>query len=265
MPMIKNKELILSPSAINLFIEEPALWVMRYFYKVYGGTNIYAVRGKIVEEMINLSLDKGYPVSFDEFLPHAVEKTLFDNVEITLQDYKDFYNWGCKIEPILKKYEITSQQDRLEGELFGAKVAGYIDYFIEGDPTCRGSFYLDLKTAAKIPNILVRGERTGMLPSVKAANVRQQVIYSELSGIDTALLFADEEGNTLYYDVSQRDYDEQLPIIEKTINNIKKLLTMDIKDVIIDIKPKKSSTGKSMNGFFWDDKLRAEAKKIWRK
>jgi hypothetical protein len=259
---MKNKELVLSPSAINLFIEEPALWVLRYFYKVYGGTNIYAVRGKIVEEVINLSLSRDI-ISFKEFLPHAIEKTLFDDVEIKLKDYKDFYDWGCKLKPVLDAYEIISQQDRIEGELFGVKVAGYIDYLVEGDPTERGNFYLDLKTSAKVPNVLVRGERAGMLPSIKAANVRQQIIYSELSGIDTALLFANEEGDTLHYDIQQQDYDEQLPIIEEAIKKIKKLLTMDLKDVIIDIQPKKSSTGKSMNSFFWDNQLRAEAKKIW--
>jgi hypothetical protein len=42
-----NKEVVLSPSSINLFIEEKALWVLKHYYKMYGETNIYAVRGKL--------------------------------------------------------------------------------------------------------------------------------------------------------------------------------------------------------------------------
>jgi hypothetical protein len=38
---------------------------------------------------------------------------------------------------------------------------------------------------------------------------------------------------------------------------------MDIKDVILDTSPKKTSTGKSMNSFFWDNITRAKAKEIY--
>lgn len=251
-----TNKVILSPSSINLFIEEPSLWVMKHFYKIYGDSNIFAVRGKLVEEVVNLSLGQDDIISYEEFLPYAIGKTLIDNVIIKSSDYQDFYDWGCKIEPYIgKTYEVISQQDRVEGELFGMKVAGYIDYKIDSPES--GEYYLDLKTVNKLPHILTRGAREGMLPAFKAANVRQQVIYGELTGLDTALLFANPEGEVLHYSLQEQDYEEHLPIVHDAIKKIKKLLTMKLEDVIIDIRPEKT------NSFFWDDKLRAEAKKIW--
>jgi adenylosuccinate synthase len=156
---------------------------------------------------------------------------------------------------VLKDYRIISQQDRLEGELYGVKIAGYIDYKVN---SVDSYYYLDLKTVAKCPHILTRGDRKGMLPSNKKANIRQQVIYSKLSGLDTALLFVDEEGNSLHYPLQEQDFIEHEPIIEEAIKKIKKLLTLPIEDVIIETYPK------NMNSFFWCDTTRKKAREIWK-
>jgi hypothetical protein len=260
-----NKEVVLSPSSINLFIEEKALWVLKHYYKMYGETNIYAVRGKLAEEVVNLKINKKDPPAYKDYLPHAINKSLFDNVEVSEQDYKDFYNWGCKCHKLISKYDVTSVQDRLEGKLFGLDVAGYIDYKVNSWPetdkyaghTSR-PYYLDLKTVSKCPHILTRGARTGQLPANKAANIRQQVIYSNISGLDTALLFVDEEGNSLHYPLQEQDFIEHEPIIEEAIKKIKKLLTLPIEDVIIETYPK------NMNSFFWCDTTRKKAREIWK-
>jgi hypothetical protein len=251
-----NKEVVLSPSSINLFIEEKALWVLKHYYKMYGETNIYAVRGKLAEEVVNIGLDPNKSiVSYEEYLPKAINKSLFDDVEITEEDYKAFYEWGYKCHNILKIYTITSMQDRLEGELYGMKIAGYIDYKVN---SVDSYYYLDLKTVAKCPHILTRGDRKGMLPSNKKANIRQQIIYNKLSGLDTALLFVDEEGNNLHYKLQLQDFVEHEPVIEEAIKKIKKLLTLPIEDVIIETYPK------NMNSFFWCDTTRKKAREIWK-
>lgn len=251
--------MILSPSSINTFIEEPAIFVLNKLFKTYGGSNIYAVRGKVAEEVVNLSSDSSL-VSYDYWLPHAIQKTLFDNVDITEADYKDFYDWGCKCSGIIRpNYGVISEQDYLKGDLFGMSVGGYIDYKVgEGINLEKNFYYLDLKTVSKLPSIVSRGKRKGQLPTSKKANVRQQVIYSLLTGKDTVLLFVDKEGNSLEYKVQQADIDEYLPEIEEAINKIKKLLTLSLEDVILEIQPGK------MNSFFWDEILIKKAKEVWK-
>jgi hypothetical protein len=64
--------------------------------------------------------------------------------------------------------------------------------------------------------------------------------------------------------VSDQDMEEQLPLIEAAIKNIKKLLEKPLEDVILETFPKKTSTGKSMNSFFWDDISRAKAREIYK-
>lgn len=247
---LEKKELILSASQINLFIEEPALWVLQYFYGVRGGSNIYAVRGKSVEEYVNEAITQGVIPTLSGFVKIAVAKSLQDNVEITEEDIERFYKWGEKVLPLVQSFKITGQQIALTGDLNGIKIKGYADFAF-------GDELVDLKTVSKVPTLLIRTDRKGMLSKDKSANVRQQVIYKELSGRDTSLLFVDEQGNSLHYVIQQSDIDEQLPIIQDAINKIKNILTMNLKDVILQISPK------NINSFYWDEITRNKAKELW--
>jgi len=250
-----NKDLMLSASAINLFIEERALWVLKHFFKTTGGFNIYAVRGKVAEEVANMRIENGTTPSFKDYLPVALSKIVFDDVEVSKSDLKDFYKWGLVCDKELQPYEILSIQDKLEGDLFGMPFIGYTDYLVKEDGK---KFYLDLKTTAKVPHILTRGPRKGRLPAIKAANVRQQVIYQHITGIPCVLKYINEAGEVLKYPIQDADVEEYLPQVEKVIKKIKKYLTSNIEDVIIDTYPK------NMGSFYWDETTREKAKQIWR-
>ena len=265
--MLRNYKMTitLSPSSINLFIEEKALWVLKHFYKMYGDTNIYAVRGKVAEEVVNESLRRRRVITFEDFLPYAVGKTLMDNIEITREDYEKFYEWGVRCYEIIRGFNVVATQRKLEGEIHETPVMGYTDFFCKEEANPYGT-HIDLKTVSKTPSTLTRGDRQGMLPAGKAANVRQQVVYSILSErTSKALIFIDEEGSSLRYDITKRDVDEHTPLIKKAIKDIRKLLSLEKEELLLKTPPKVNRNGNSCNSFFWCDRTRRKANVLWRK
>lgn len=245
----------LSPSSINLFIEEPALWLLKHFKGLRGDSNIYAIRGKLVETFINMQLDSGKEPSFQDWVKEVLPSVFFDKVEFNEYDLKGFYNWGklCYKNYLdnTKEYgKLVTRQREVSGTVDGVLLAGYIDFEFEDT-------IVDLKTANKVPSLLVRGDRKGQLPAFKAANIRQQAVYSMLSGKKVALLFANEAGESLLYKVTDKDIEEVMPSILDTIKKIKKCLDNGFEKSIIWNKPW------NMGSMFWNDNLRAEAKKIW--
>ncbi len=271
--MTIKKNFILSPSGLNCYINDPALWVLRAFYGIYGDSNIYAIRGNLVELYVNMRIEaepfnignigRLELLPFKEYLNKAMTECMSEGIEITMEDYKSFYDWGKKVYPLLP-INIRQQQLRVDGEIKGVKMGGFIDYEIKGnidkwaDPD--KSYTIDLKTVNKLPIIVSRGARKGLIEAKKKDNVRQQIIYRILSGKPSVLLYVNEEGESLEYKIGYRDYKEHLPIIKEKIKEIKKLLTLTKEDVILEVKLDEK---KINNPFMWSDELREKAYEIW--
>ena len=245
----------LSPSSINLFIEEPALWLLKHFKGLRSDSNIYAIRGKLVETFINMKLDGKEEPSFHSWLQEVLPSVFFDNVTFNEYDLKGFYKWGqlCYKNYLDNTKEfgtLVTRQREVSGIVDGILLAGFIDFEFEDT-------IVDLKTANKVPSLLVRGDRKGQLPAFKAANIRQQAVYAMLSGKKVALLFANEAGESLLYKVTDKDIEEITPSILDTIKKIKKCLDNGFERSIIEHIPK------NINSMYWDDNLINEAKKLW--
>lgn len=277
---MSNKEFILSPSSLNTYLKDPALWILKHFYGLTGGSNIYSVRGKMVEKYVNMCLTKQVDsVSFLEYhITISAEELkkpenfvlnikgiakaylVVDGIAVKEQELREFYEWGrhahrickhCFSNFMYKGGEVT-QQRRVLGEINRLKIGGYLDYDLFGVAT-------DLKTCNKLPIIVSRGEREGMISKTKVDNVRQQVIYQLLTGFEVKLLYV-SPGLSLVYDVTQRDIDEVMPSITQGIKEIKNLIEIGKEEAV-----RITDLGKMGNPFMWTPELKQQAKEIWKK
>jgi hypothetical protein len=246
---------MLSPSSINLFIEEPALWVLKQFFDIRTEMNIFAVRGRLVEEVLNKWYETGKVPTFKSLTPGMIDETLFVDSHVDIDTLKGFHDWGKECVKVFKdnvKDKPIKMQGKVEGDICGLNVGGYLDYEYD-------DYIIDLKTTNKVPIVVSRGEREGLISKTKAANIRQQLVYSKLTGKPVRLMYIDQDGNHLYYKVTKRDKEEHWADVEKNIEKIKKLLTLTRKSVIKEVEPK------NLNSFYWDKVTKEFAEKLWSK
>lgn len=255
MIMSNKQEKLLSPSSLNVFIRDEASWVMRYFYSCYSESNIYAIRGQLVELYVNMRLIEKDDITRDKYNLEAMLQTLTQGTEYSYEDLNSFYEWGRHCYNNLPTDKIEKCQVEIQGDLYGVKIKGIIDYDL-------GEEAIDLKSVNKLPNIVSRGARKDLLEAKKAENIRQQIIYSFLSHKPQSLLYVDQLGGSVLYKLRYRDYKEQLPIIKKALKKIKYLLTLKLEDVIIEIQPDEKKMNNKYS-FDWCDLTREKAKEIW--
>lgn len=254
----------LSPSSINLYDQDPALWVLKHFYGQTSEFNIYAMRGVALEDALNAYLSTYPTIGKPKALQGASKGCISDFGE------KAFF-WGddelledieAKIEPWLGKCvealdsigkeEMPTQQVEIFTEIEGVPIRGFIDYTYS-------DLQVDLKTANTVKTAVTRGPRKGMLPSDKKANVRQQAIYNKATGLETSLLYVSPE-EYYHHILSKEELDTAMNDVVVVVKKMKELLELPIKDVIAITEPK----WKTMNySFYWDAPLRRLANQLW--
>jgi hypothetical protein len=262
---VQPKELPkLSPSSINLFDQDPALWVLKHFYGSTGDFNIHAMRGVAIEEGLNLfmtlpTLD--VPERTQQALNRSEEHfndlaffwgddELFEQIEDLIPQWAEV----CidALTTILPEKAKVDQQIEIDTTIEGVPIRGFLDYSTE-------DLQIDLKTATQIPNPVTRGPRKGFLPAAKKANVRQQSIYHKATGKKTSLLYVSPDG-FYHHELGEEELAEAMEDVKIIVEKMKKLLTSPIKDVIKDTVP----NWKAMNySFYWDENLRRIAKELW--
>jgi len=252
--MTQNKAYYLSPSSLNLFLDEPALWIIKQFYGLRTEASIHAYRGKLIENVVNHWYETGKITTRQDFEEDFCNEC-FDFVETwdgeTLGKVYDWSLHAVKAFKELVHERPIGQQEQVFTEIEGLKVGGFIDYEYEKRT-------IDLKTVGKLPVVVSRGDRKGLISKTKAAHVRQQLIYAIAKDKPAALLYVDGAGDSLLYDIGDRDMEEQYPIILDTVKIIKNLLPLSKEDVIKEVEPK------NMNHFFWDTATYKLAKQLWK-
>lgn len=256
---LNPKELpVLSPSSINLFIQDKALWVLKHFFGQYGEFNIYAMRGVGIEEGLNLYYQTGdKQQGIDYAIDYFTEKSfgwgdleLLESIEAKIPEWIE----NC-IKSIEKEFkgEVPELQKGIETELEGFKITGLVDYSFTKEDT-------DLKTLNTLPKIVSRGPRKGFLEAGKKANVRQQAIYNQATGKRTSLLFVTPEEHLRHILDNEEELKEGLDSAREACQEIKKILDMDYETMLEYTVP----NWKSINySFFWDEKLRDFAHDVW--
>lgn len=141
----------LSPSSLALYRAAPALWVLRYLFRVRDETGIFAARGKAVEAAVaaivmeNASDDAAIALAMSVFERDAggeispeINKERLAIPEMVRRGAPLFRKLG---RPVACQWRIEA---RLEG--IEVPILGYADFVYE-------PFVLDLKTTFAIPSI----------------------------------------------------------------------------------------------------------------
>ena len=251
---VNAKELpVLSASSLNMFMKDPALWVLKHFYGARSGENIYASRGKLIEAAITAKTPEEeakaweeYDTSIFQFEDDDLSKSIEDNLPWWISEGK------IALADMVKEFGDYETQIEVKGEIEGLPFIGYIDLQFAG-------LDADIKTANKLPSIVSRGLRKGMLPADKRDNVRQQVVYNIIRNKPQALLYLSPDGSHLH-PVSVEEAQELRGELVANVNAIKKLLSMDIDDILANTIPKWKQMRHSI---YWDDQLRDLAMELW--
>lgn len=255
---------LLSPSSINLYAQDPCLWIMKHFYGKTSSFNIHAMRGVSIEDGVNHFVDNGFDAKHRERAIQVTcenfdEKAFFYSDEDLVQKIEgQIIDWTNHAMDAIKEVSKTNEYEKNQTEVFttieGLPVRGFVDYDFK-------RLRVDLKTATKLPKPVTRGPRKGFLPSDKKANVRQQVIYRMANPRRrVALLFVSPEGSYLHH-IGKDELREHCDDIKKMCKEIKKLLTMkSVDDILKSTNPKWKSSTYSM---YWSDELRDLAQDLW--
>lgn len=237
----------ISPSQINVFLNEPAIWVLNKFFGIYGEFGASAKRGNCVELGLNMILLNG--IDFKTASARALE--VYDQETENLIDEKkeaERENITPMIEQATELFlnidEPINTQIRMEPNVLDLPILCIADYEME-------KYMVDLKTTTRCPS---------KVESISAEHIRQVCIYKMGSGKDQKLAYVTPKKSAIY-----QVTDEQLETAEKEIRAAAKAMraAYDIeenqgKEALTVLYPPRDT-----QGFWWDQKTLNAAQDIW--
>lgn len=251
---VNAKELpVLSASSLNMFMKDPALWVLKHFYGARSGENIYASRGKLIEAAITALTPEEHERAWNEYHT-SVFQFADDDLSKSIEEKLPWWisEGKAALNNLMDDFGDYVAQTEVKGEIEGLPFIGYIDLQFK-------DLAVDIKTANKLPSIVSRGPRKGMMPADKRDNVRQQVVYNMITNKPQSLLYLSPDGHYLHRIGAEEDQELRGELIVN-VNAIKKLLSMDIDDILANTIPKWNQMRHSI---YWDDQLRDLAMELW--
>lgn len=233
----------LSPSSLNLYAANPALWVGRYLFGWRDDSSVAAHRGAAVEAGLDLWL-------FKRNIGDAIAKALATFAELTQGEASDEHEAErSNIAPMISQAAAAlsgvpmpiGRQIRVDYHVSGVEVPiiGYIDYLFEG-------FLLDLKTSKACPS------------AIKADHGRQVALYAHVKERPAKILYVTAKKFALY-DLPSDEAQIHLSDLERMARAVRHLLA-------------KSKNAMDAAGFFapsrddfrWNDALLEKADNLWR-
>lgn len=254
-----SEEFICSPSTLNLFLKDPCLFILKYFFKMTSDFNIHAKRGVAVEDGINnYLLTKNKDASIKLALDRFEELTFFDDDcrKKLMKVIPEWVNNGIDILPNLPILDKNKLQQEVSFEIHGLKFRGYLDYLTEG----KESKIIDLKTANTVPKILVRGPRKNRLSKTKIDNIRQQCLYMFATDKQACLWYL-SSGDYLLYDIPKEDYKEIMESVKEPIEEIRRLVGEGLEYGLRRYKP----NTKLFSSFYYNELMINKCKQLWSK
>jgi len=233
----------LSPSSINTYISDPSMWVARYLFKVKSPSGAGAVRGIASEFVLANKYKEG---KFDYDLLNMKFMTLCTESMIDLGDSKtekergSLKRFGEVIDNNFNYENLEDYQEKVEVQLddLPVPIIGYIDFRFKDK-------IVDLKTSTRMPSQPTEAQK------------RQMALYSMAypkNSVD--LFFATPKEHKKFTLKNLSVYEKQL---KKVAFSIQKFLS--ISD---DRHELASLVFPNYDSWTWSDKLKREAKKIWR-
>jgi hypothetical protein len=235
----------LSPSSLNLWQGEPALWVMRYLHGTRDDAGPAAKRGQAVEAGLDLFL-MGQK-DFD-----ACCKAARDNFELNTGGVIDEAHDDERdvIVPMLAQAmsvmrdspPLLARQVRVEAWLDGidVPVMGYCDYVLEN------KVIVDLKTTHRLPS------------KPKPDHVRQVALYAHARQAPVTLLYV-TKAKSARYAIAETECAEALADLTRVARSLRKMLAAagDKTEAAEFVAP-------NFENFYWTPETITAAKDIWK-
>lgn len=244
-----------SASQISLFLDEPALWLLRRFYGITAEVGPAAWRGSAIEAAMDLRLYKR-GCSDEECLEKAMERFELDAQGILDDDHEkarqEIPLFLANLLPSLKDWpEPLARQMRIEWwpDGCGIPVIGYADYVFEDG-------IVDLKTTARMPSF---DTSTGQIKQ-KGDHLRQMAIYRASTDKPCTLLYVTpgKAKEPIRYQVSDEEHSAALRQVTAAVKAMERLNRQSDPKRIIDLFPPRD-----LAGFRWDAPSRAKACELW--
>ena len=232
----------LSPSSINTYINDNALWVARYLFGVKSSSGASAVRGIATEAAL---ADKYEKKTFDfNYLDmHFMSLCAESGVDLgdikTAKEKKLLEGFGKVIDKNFNYDNLEDYQEKVEVQFddMHVPVIGYIDFRFKDK-------IVDLKTSTRMPTKPTEAQK------------RQMALYSMAypkSSVD--LFFATPKDSKVFTLKDLSVYKKQL---QKVALGIQKFLS------ISDDKHELASlVYPNYDSWLWSGEIKDEAKKIW--
>lgn len=237
----------ISPSQINVFLNEPAIWVLNKFYGIYGDMGAAAKRGNAIE--LGLSSILVNNMDFDTALKRSLE--VYDQEMEKIEDDKKSEEREL-IEPMLKQavdlfLNIDAPQQtqiRMEPNILDLPILAIADFDM-------GEYMVDLKTTKRCPS---------SAEGISAEHIRQVTIYKMASGKKQKLAYVTDKKSAIY-----EPSEAQHAIAEKEVKAAAKAMRAALE---IEEKQGKETLSilyppRDTNGFWWDKKTLDAAQSIW--
>ena len=164
----------LSASSLNLFLNNPALWVLQYIYGFKFKTNEKALRGTLIERGVNIILSKNDdPIKTADYMYNDFVNEC-ERLKIDKKDYEQQEQFIKKAIVALPKHlsqygKLIGYQQQIGYDYKGIHLKGYTDF--EFDKPVR----IDLKTTNKI-NVTI-GHKISQSIYSTATNMENKLFY----------------------------------------------------------------------------------------
>jgi len=235
-----------SVSDVQLFREEPALWLLKhhpdYLYRTESGPA--AERGHAVEHGMRAMLRFGMDAA--TVLP-LVQRDYLRRVGGQIDgkagdEYANLPGYMEQCAAVIAKFELgkySTYQMPIKGEIEGVNFLGYADFTF-------GPSGIDLKS-------------TGRLPSeMRDTHQEQMSFYELMTGIRFACAYVTPKKYAVYT-LTDDQYAAGLQRLRALVKSIKTACTNLTWEQLFDLYPPRDPTG-----FRWDERSRYFANNIWR-
>ncbi len=237
----------ISPSQINTFLNEPAVWVLNKFFGIYGTMGSAAKRGNVVELGLDLIIINGFDFStaLDRALKIYDEETEglnCDKIEKNRDNIPKYLEQA--VECFLNIGEVQKNQIRLEGVIGNVPALGIADYDF-------GDFMVDLKTTERCPS---------EADKISVEHQRQVAYYFLQTGKKQKLAYVTPKKHAVYQ-VSDEQIDraiKELLAASKAISSAYDIEEKQGINALTTLYPPRDT-----NSFYWDNKTLNKAQDVW--
>jgi hypothetical protein len=236
----------LSPSALNLWANEPAFWALKYLHNVRDEMGPAARRGTAVEAGLDVFLLDRQSTR-QACTTAAVDNFRLNTGGVTDDDYD---REASLIEPMLTQAlgalrdapPLLARQIKIETWLdnIPVPIIGFLDYVFEDQSI------VDLKTTARLPS------------APRPDHLRQAAIYAHARQAPVSLLYVTDKKHARYH-ASPDQVAESLADVTRIARSLARVLAASdtAADVAEFVTPK-------FDSFYWTEETKTQARSIWK-